>query len=110
VNENADPITWNADDFETGDRFAIPPQHKKVFTITGREDRGTLIEFKATMWSEIDSEDWEGFTFTFPADFPLSARKRLRTFKAKCMLCPVTVTTEIDTAFSTLLTVVCGKH
>jgi hypothetical protein len=107
---NAEPITWSADEFEVGDKFAIPPQRTKVYTIKERAERHGLIEFKASLWSEIDEEEWGDFNFTFPADFPLSARRRIRTIVAPCMICGEPGKHELDTAYSTYNNGMCGKH
>lgn len=107
---NAMPITWSAEDYAPGDRFAIPPQHHKVFTITDFHNRGRMIDIKATLWSEIDQEEWGGFSFTFFSDFPLSARRRIRTIVAPCMLCGAPGKHELDTAYATFNAGVCGKH
>lgn len=102
------PNTWNAGDYATGDRFAVPPQHDKVYTITDFRNRGRLIDIKATL--DEDGREEGTFNFTFFDDFPLSARRRIRTITAPCMLCGAPGKHELDTAYATFNAGVCGKH
>jgi hypothetical protein len=102
------PNTWNARDYAPGDRFAIPPQHDRVYAITDFRDRGRMVDIKATLVE--DGQEERGFDFTFFNDFPLSARRRIRTIVAPCMLCGTPGRHELDTAYVTFNAGVCGKH
>lgn len=104
------PITWNAVDYEPGDRFAVAPQFHTVYEIKERRERGTLVEFEAAFAVEGDREEHGRFTFTFPSDFPLSARRRIRTITAPCTLCDAIGRHELDTAYTTYNAAVCGEH
>lgn len=102
------PNTWSARDYAPGNRFAIPPQHDRVYGIADLHDRGRLIDIKATLVE--DGQEEGGFTFTFFDDFPLSARRRVRAIVAPCMLCGTPGRHELDTAYVTFNAGVCGGH
>lgn len=104
------PNTWNAEDYEPGDRFAVAPQFETVYEIKGRRELGALVEFVTTFAVEGDQEEHGRFTFTFPNDFPLSARRRVRTVTAPCMLCDAVGKHELDTAYVTFNAAVCSRH
>lgn len=104
------PNTFRAVQYETGDRFAFEIRPDDHYEIIGRTVDGTgVIQFGVRRSNEGGAEQME-YTMTFPADMPISARRRIRRFEMKCMLCPNTVTTDVDTAYSALNAVVCGKH
>jgi len=104
------PITWTAASFEVGDKFSIPPQEMKVYTVVEIRERHDLVEIKASLYSLFDEEEWGIFNLTFPADFLLTARQRIRTVDVECMLCKEPARHTLDTAYSTYSNGVCGKH
>lgn len=102
------PNIWNAGDYAPGDQFAIPPQHDRVYAITDLDNRGRLIDIKATLVE--DGREEGSFSFTFFDDFPLSARRRIRTIVAPCVTCGTSGKHELDTAYVTFNAGVCDKH
>jgi hypothetical protein len=108
--DNATPNTFIADDYEVGDQFAfeiLPEQHYEILARTEPGDE--MVSFAVRRSNEGGAEQID-YQMAFPARMPISARRRIRRYNAKCMLCPNTVETEVDTAYYTLNSVVCGSH
>jgi hypothetical protein len=108
--ENSDPNTWDAKDYAPGDWFALTIRPNEVYEILDRTDRpGGVIEFQVQRSNEPGAEPIE-YTFTFPTTMPVSARRRIRTYDAKCKVCPRRHEVTTDTAYATLNAVVCREH
>lgn len=110
ITSSPNPKTFPADDFEPGDHFALEIRPNDVYEILDRTDRpNDMLEFQVQRSNEPGAEPIE-YCFTFPAQQPVSARRRLRKYTRKCMLCPREHTVTVDTAYSLLEAVVCGNH
>jgi hypothetical protein len=104
------PNAFPADDFEIGDQIALEIQPDRVYDILDRNDRlGDMLEFQVRRTDGPTAEQLE-FTFTFPARMLVSARRRTRNFTRGCMTCQKLHTVTINTAYSTLNSVVCREH
>jgi hypothetical protein len=68
-----------------------------------------MVSFKVRRSNEGGFEQID-YDMAFPARMPVEARRRIRHYDTKCMLCPNVVECDVDTAYSTLEAVVCGKH
>jgi hypothetical protein len=110
LNTDYHPHTFPADDYQAGDRFALTIQPDRVYEITGRTDMpGKMVAFHVVVpdWPALEQQE---YTLIFPADMPVSARRRVRVYNVPCMLCQATVTTEADSAYSFPHRAICGNH
>lgn len=102
------PNTFQADQFQPGDRFAVPPQHNMVFEINERTDRSNLVVFETDLYNEETGETVANVTLTFFTTHELSARRRVRLYQVPCIICKKPYKHEVDSTYFTVLNGMCG--
>lgn len=104
------PNSFPARLFEVGDWWAFSIVPDQVYEIFGRKDDGSgVIQFSARRSNEPGAEPID-YEFTFPADMPVSARRRIRTITVPCLLCKTPGEHTTDTAYYTVNGAICGRH